>query len=267
MPKQTLKLTPPAKPAVPSPGAAAGLEIGLDEAGRGPILGPMVLAVVAIDAEAESALRALGVTDSKHFGAGPKAHATRTALVKEVQARAAHIELAVIEVAEIDARTRRGELNRLEQEVALRLLARAPTGARIVADGERIFAPLTRHYPHLRAENKADQSSIAVAAASLCAKVRRDELWLQIRERYQAEFGELLTGFAGGGYLNEATRCFLRAYCARYRRIPPEGRASWPWDFVAELLAPELVPSDSADSADSARTPTLRASLTLPGLS
>ena len=216
----------------------------------------MVLACVALDPEAATALQQLGVTDSKRFGAGAKAHTVRAALVKEVQARALHVEVLVIEVAEIDARTRRGELNRLEQEVALQLLGRAPTATRIVADGERIFAPLTRHYPHLRAENKADQSCIAVAAASLCAKVRRDELWQQICTRYRDEFGDQLSGFAGGGYLNEATRCFLRAYCARYRRIPPEGRASWPWDFVAELLSPE--PSE-------ARMPSLRTPLSLPG--
>ena len=238
--------------------AAAELEIGLDEAGRGPILGPMVLACVALDAAATDALQALGVTDSKRFGAGPKAHAIRSALVDEIHTRARHVEIWVVEVDEIDARTRRGELNRLEQEVALQLLGRAPTAARIIADGERIFAPLGHHYPHLRAENKADQSCIAVAAASLCAKVRRDQLWHEIKARYEAEFAEHLTGFAGGGYLNAATRCFLRAYCARYRRIPPEGRASWPWDFVAELLEAE-------PSGPGARTPSMRTTLELPG--
>ncbi len=234
------------------------MEIGIDEAGRGPILGPMVLACVALDEMATTALHGLGVTDSKRFGAGAKAHAVRAALVEEIYARARHIEVWVIEVAEIDARTRRGELNRLEQEVALQLLDRAPPAARIIADGARIFAPLGRHYPHLRAENKADQSCIAVAAASLCAKVRRDELWHQIKARYETEFGELLSGFAGGGYLNDATRGFLRAYCARYRRIPPEGRASWPWDFVAEHLDLEAAAGD--------RCPSLRVNLELPGL-
>lgn len=257
-PDPKLPLGPAAAVAPRARIAATELEIGLDEAGRGPILGPMVLACVALDQEATDALQALGVTDSKRFGAGAKAHASRAALVEQVHARARHVEIWVIEVAEIDARTRRGELNRLEQEVALQLLGRAPPAARIIADGERIFAPLGRHYPHLRAENKADLSCIAVAAASLCAKVRRDELWHAIKARYEAEFGALLSGFAGGGYLNDVTRGFLRAYCARYRRIPPEGRASWPWDFVAEHL-------DTEEDAASARIPTLRSSLALPG--
>jgi ribonuclease HII len=228
--------------ALPPP-ILAELEIGVDEAGRGPILGPMVLACVALDGAAQESLRALGVTDSKRFGAGPKAHAARAALVQKVHAHARHVAVAVIEVDEIDVRTRRGELNKLEQEVALRLLGDAPAATRIVADGARIFAPLRHHYPHLQAENKAELSSVAVAAASLCAKVRRDELWESICARYRDEFGAHLQGFAGGGYLNDATRRFLRAYCARYRRIPPEGRTSWPWDFVAELLPAESLPA------------------------
>lgn len=257
--KQSVNQMPLLPLGAPAAASVAELELGLDEAGRGPILGPMVLACVAIDPRAESALRALGVADSKQFGAGAKAHARRAALVEQIYIHAAHVELAIIEVGEIDVRTRRGELNRLEQEVALRLIGSAPPCSRIIADGQRIFAPLSRHHPHLHAADKADQSSIAVAAASLIAKVRRDELWLQIQARYKDEFGELLGGFAGGGYLNDATREFLRAYCARYRRIPPEGRASWPWDFVAELLAPECL-------HEGERAPTLRGNLPLPGL-
>lgn len=219
--------------------AAPALQLGIDEAGRGPILGPMVLAAVALTDDAAATLAALGVTDSKRFGAGAKAHATRSALVEEVQKLASHIEVVEIEVAEIDARTRRHELNRLEQEVAAQLIRRAPPVVRIVADGARIFAPLRASFPHLISENKADATHVCVAAASLCAKVRRDQLWQQICDRYRDEFGEHLSGYAGGGYLNDATRRFLQAYCARYHRIPPEGRASWPWDFVAELLTPE----------------------------
>ena len=79
-----------------------------------PILGPMVLSCVALDAQAEGALRALGVADSKQFGAGLKAHAARSALVQHIHAHARHIELVVIEVEEIDARTRRGLLYDLD---------------------------------------------------------------------------------------------------------------------------------------------------------
>jgi ribonuclease HII len=105
---------------------------------------------------------------------------------------------------------------------------------------------------------------VAVAAASLIAKVRRDELWLAICRRYQPEFEELAEGHAGGGYCNAATRRFLRAYCTRYRCLPPEGRRSWPWDFVADVL-PELATS-AAPPAPTTAFDALDDTLELPGL-
>lgn len=228
-----------AKPAQPK---AQTIQLGLDEAGRGPILGPMVMACVVLDADATAVLAELGVTDSKRFGAGQKAHAARQALCEPIRKHALHVGVVVIEVAEIDARTACGQLNHLEREHAERLICAAPLAHRIVADGLRLFAPLRTRFPHLEALDRAESQNVAVAAASLVAKVRRDELWSEICQRYQAEFSEHLAGFAGGGYCNEATRRFLRAYCARYRRPPPEGRRSWPWDFAADLLDGEFLP-------------------------
>lgn len=236
-----------AKPIQPAP-----IELGLDEAGRGPILGPMVMACVVLDVDATQALSQLGVTDSKRFGAGKKAHAARQALCEPIYQRALHVGVAVIEVSEIDARTACGQLNHLEREHAERLICAAPLAHRIVADGVRLFAPLRTRFPHLEAMDRAESHNVAVAAASLVAKVRRDELWEAICRRYEPEFSEHLTGFAGGGYCNDATRRFLRAYCARYRCPPPEGRRSWPWDFAADLLDSEFLRS--------------RETLTLPGL-
>ena len=214
-------------------------ELGLDEAGRGPMLGPMVMAVVALTPKAAEELAALGVTDSKRFGAGEKAHHKRQALVTEIASRALHVEVAVVEVAEIDEYVRAGRLNHLERRVAEELFGRAPRCERIFADGKRLFQPLQRSMPGLRAEDKADSLFVSVAAASLCAKVRRDELWLAICERYRREFPDLFQGMAGGGYVNESTRRFLRAYVERYHHLPPETRRSWPREFLRDLLADE----------------------------
>ena len=226
---------------LPMPGltvvtAPVQAELGLDEAGRGPMLGPMVMAVVALSAAAASELAALGVTDSKRFGAGEKAHHKRAELVRRVESLALHVEVAVIDVAEIDAHVEKGLLNHLERRVALELIGRAPRCGRVVAGGKRLFEPLVRSVPALVAEDKADARFVSVAAASLCAKVRRDELWLAICERYRPAFPGLLEGMAGGGYVNEATRRFLRAYAEKYGRLPEETRTSWPAEFVADLL-------------------------------
>jgi ribonuclease HII len=215
------------------------LTIGLDEAGRGPILGPMVMACVAIRERSCRALVRAGVTDSKLFGSGAAAHATRSELVPQILDLAEHVVIDVIDVAEIDRRASRGELNRLEQERARFMLERSPPAQRIVADGERLFAPLRQTYPLLEAVNHGESCHVAVAAASILAKVRRDQIWDKICRRYEPHFGAL----SGGGYVNEPTRRFLRAYCQRHRSIPPEGRQSWPWTFVSDLL-------DRTDSTD-----------------
>jgi ribonuclease HII len=146
----------------------------------------------------------------------------------------------VIDVAEIDRRCRDNGLNRLEQEHAARLIRRAPTCRRIVCDGERLFKPLAATWAHLEALNNGESQHAAVAAASIVAKVRRDQLWAKIRARYAPEFGTLVEH--GGGYTNAATRAFLRAYIARYRHLPPEARRSWPWDFARDLLGERFDP-------------------------
>jgi hypothetical protein len=46
----------------------------------------------------------------------------------------------------------------------------------------------------------------------------------------------------GGGYVNAATRTFLRAYIRRYKSLPPEARRSWPWEFARDLLGKRFDP-------------------------
>jgi ribonuclease HII len=212
--------------------------IGIDEAGRGPILGPLVMGAVALAPRKAAALTRAGVCDSKAFGAGPDAHATRTALCPRILEAAEAWTLVVIDVGEVDRFTRRGGLNQLEQREAARMLLRLPPGDRIFADGKRLFSPLQKRWPQLRAVDHGEEAHVAVAAASVLAKVRRDELFLRIDSRYRHEFGAL----AGWGYVNEGTRRFLRSYIERYRGLPPEARRSWPWDFALDLLPPGFDP-------------------------
>ena len=214
------------------------LTLGIDEAGRGPILGPMVLAAVALAPRRAAALTRAGVCDSKLFGAGETVHEARSALAERIHHEAEFVRLRVVEVAEIDRRTRLGQLNVLEQEHAAELIAQAPRARRIVCDGHKLFKPLCALHPHLEARDRGEEHHVAVAAASIVAKVRRDELFMTIAARYRDDFGEI----RGWGYLNAATRRFLRAYIERHRALPPEGRRSWPWYFARDLLGEEFDP-------------------------
>jgi ribonuclease HII len=213
-------------------GRRSKLTIGIDEAGRGPAIGPRVLAGVALDTAAARALSRAGLADSKAFGAGEAACARRAELAAQVRARARFVAVEVVDVATVDARVLNGELNALERDVARRLLAGAPAADRVIADGHRLFAPMAAHVPGLQALDGAEARHAAVAAASVIAKDERDRAFAAIAARYHAEFGEL----RGGGYVNDATRAFLRAYATRYRRLPPEARRSWPHPYLDGLL-------------------------------
>ncbi len=214
---------------------------GVDEAGRGPILGPMALAVVVLDRKATTALTKLGVQDSKRFGAGAKAQEQRAALTTHIHQHAKAWACELVSVQIIDEHTFRGQLNRLEQDVALQLLRRlgASLEAAIICDGANLFRPLQRHYPKLQAVNDGESHHVAVAAASIIAKHARDTAFAEICSRYEPEFGPI----AGGGYANAATRRFLGAYAQARGGLPPEARKSW----GAEKLPPELTQLSLAD--------------------
>src|ERR1700733_10464104 len=69
------------------------LTLGIDEAGRGPSVGPMVIAAVALDSRSAAALTRAGLCDSKTYGAGDDAHATRSSLAQQIRARARFVAL------------------------------------------------------------------------------------------------------------------------------------------------------------------------------
>jgi ribonuclease HII len=211
-----------------------GRTIGVDEAGRGPILGPMALAVVAVDEAGAAALLRLGVQDSKRFGADARGQARRAALAAEIPAHALACRSALVDVEVIDAHTRQGRLNHLERATAEALLVEiaACPEDQIICDGAALFGPLAARYPGLLAVNQGESAHVAVAAASILAKHARDEAFAAIAARYEPEFGRL----GGGGYINAATRRFLSAYQARYGDLPPEARRSWGAPAAPELF-------------------------------
>ncbi len=195
--------------------------LGIDEAGRGPILGPMVVAGVLINEDLEAEFLKIGVRDSKRFS-GPQAKTRRAALAVVIREKSLAVAVRVLTPAEIDAEN----LGDLERRAALSIIHEVrevrPLQT-VMADGRSIFGRLAKTVPNFCAEDKADSRYIAVAAASIVAKDLRDRLFEEIRSRYAPEFG----AFAGGGYPNEATLSFLAAYRARHGDLPPEARRKW----------------------------------------
>ncbi len=241
-PSEVPPLPPPVTPtsADPRPRAARASKhvFGVDEAGRGPILGPMALAVVVLDRKSTTALTRLGVQDSKRFGSGPRAQEARADLAAQIHQRAIAWACELVSPEIIDEHTFRGQLNRLEQDVALQLLRRlgATLECAIICDGANLFRPLQQHFPRLQAVNDGESCHVAVAAASIVAKHARDAAFAEICSRYEPEFGPV----TGGGYANAATRKFLAAYAEARGGLPPEARKSWGAEKIRDPESTQL---------------------------
>ncbi len=189
--------------------AAPGLVAGVDEAGRGPLAGPVVAAAVILND-----LKPIkGLADSKVLTAR-----RREALAEEILAKALCCSVAQASAAEVD------RLNILQ--ATMLAMQRAVAGLRllphrVVVDGNRVPC---MSMP-VAAVVKGDARVAAISAASILAKTHRDRLCLQLHEAFPTY------GFADHkGY---ATAEHLRALqqlgpCAEHRRSFAPVRAAMP---------------------------------------
>jgi len=202
---------------------AGGREVaGLDEAGRGPVLGPMVLCGVVMREGDLSFLLESGVRDSKLL-----TPSRREKLAPLIKARALRFRLLELQPREIDEALEKGvNLNELEARGFARLLNELrPERAYLDSPDPNpdLFRRRLLRYlevePELVVENSADRKYRVVGAASILAKVRRDERLRELRERY----GEL-----GSGYSHDPlTLRFLRQWLEDHGDLPPFARRSW----------------------------------------
>lgn len=146
---------------------------GVDEVGRGALFGPVVAAAVVLPQESEAPLAALGVKDSKRLTARK-----REALVGSIQAKAHCFALGIASVHEID------RMNILQAS----LLAMKRAVSRLSDKPELCLVDGNQKIPHLDIAQqtlvKGDQTCLAIAAASILAKVWRDTLIMRLAERY-----------------------------------------------------------------------------------
>ena len=175
------------------------LVCGVDEAGRGPLAGPVFAAAVILDNQAAIE----GVADSKRLAPG-----RREALALEIRARAVAWAVASASVEEID-RLNILRASLLAMRRAVCSLAIRPR--QVLVDG--------RHCPDLdcpvRAIVRGDATVAAISAASILAKVERDAVMIELNRRYPGY------GFdVHKGYPTPAHLAALRAHgvCDVHRR-------------------------------------------------
>ena len=176
-----------------------GLLAGVDEAGRGPLAGPVVAAAVILDARNPIA----GLADSKKLTA-----LRREKLYDEIHAKALCCSIALASVEEID------RLNILQ--ATLLAMKRAVEGLRlkpnkVLVDGNRL-PTLT-----IRAEAiiKGDALVPAISAASILAKVYRDRWCVEFDLQYP-QYG--FAGHKGYGTAEHLAALRLHGACPQHRR-------------------------------------------------
>jgi len=197
-----------------------GVVLGIDEAGRGCVIGPMVICGVLADEGANKLFVQLGVKDSKQLSPG-----RRNALRPHILSIIRNYRLVEVEPFEIDQSLATTGLNVLEAHKMAAMIAHfQPSKAIVDAPGRggsygRLLSHLLPSHIEIVSENHADKAYPVVSAASILAKLRRDELIGHLHQEY---------GDFGSGYsFDKKTIAFLKVWCEKYHTLPECVRSSW----------------------------------------
>ena len=200
--------------------------LGLDEAGRGPVLGPMVVAGIVIPEKKEKIIERMGVKDSKRIT--PK---RRTVLYRKLT-KMFDYETVEISAKDIDLLRAKGvNLNQIEKLAMMRIMAKLKAD-RVIIDSldikegrlEDEMQKFVGNDTEVIAEHKADDKYLVVGAASIIAKTRRDEIISQINKEYVKATGDK-NGIGSGYPSDPKTKKFLENYT--YDEMPDFVRRSW----------------------------------------
>ena len=193
------------------------LLLGIDDAGRGPVVGPMILAGCLVDEHIEEELRTLGVRDSKQL-----TQKRREFLDEVIKEKSFDHEIVALSASEIDSGIAGGtNLNELEAIACAKIIDKI--NARSKSTDPKIKIKVVIDCPSnsvlkwtdilktyikdlsnldISCEHKADQNHISVSAGSILAKSQREREMDKLRKRYGAELGS--------GYSSDpATKKFL----------------------------------------------------------
>jgi ribonuclease HII len=196
--------------------------LGIDEAGRGPVIGPMVICGFLIREDRLDLLKKLNDKDSKALSRD-----RREELVEPLREMAEDVILKIIPPKRID----RENLNSIELKVTADIIGETlpsalyldvPTNPSGIANYRRLLLYMleTKHLEirDIHLENGADEKYPVVGAASILAKTRRDSIIGALQKRY---------GDFGSGYpADRRTITFLERYGAG-GSLPPIVRRKW----------------------------------------
>ncbi len=196
---------------------------GLDEAGRGPVIGPMIITLYVLPEDEVWRLAEIGVRDSKELSPSQ-----REGLFDQLMGLAHSIAIAEVSVSEINLAMDRGvKLTRLEAMVSAYLIDLLKpdlvyidaASVNIERYCSSIKARLKSRKTSLRCLHRADKAFPIVSAASIISKVVRDRAIRELSKTY----GEI-----GSGYPSDPkTLSFLKEWISKHGSPPPIVRKRW----------------------------------------
>ncbi|HML03751.1 MAG TPA: ribonuclease HII [Candidatus Bathyarchaeia archaeon] len=198
---------------------------GVDDAGRGSIIGPLVIAGVVLEENDLPKLIALKVRDSKLLSAK-----RREELSRAIRRLVPKYHVEKLPPAEIDkvveSHIKLQKLNRLEAQTMAKVIEMLKPDKAYVDASDVIEARYKEHIkerllynPEIISEHKADRNYPIVSAASIIAKVERDDAIAELSHRY----GEM-----GCGYPTDPqTLAFLENWLKKHIDYPDFVRKSW----------------------------------------
>lgn len=193
---------------------------GVDEAGRGSVMGPLVVGTVFV--EDDSVLRDIGVKDSKKLT--PK---RREAMYEAITEAVPYWDVVIATAADVDSRREEMSLNEVELRMFAEAVSSQPRDA-VYADcpdvnevsfTERLSKLLSPDVTVV-AKHKADDTYPVVSAASIVAKVTRDRMLDDIRREYDVNIG---SGYPSDHY----TMDFIAQWIKDNGKAPEHVRCSW----------------------------------------
>jgi ribonuclease HII len=200
---------------------------GLDEAGRGPVIGPLVICIASVDEEREGELIEMGVDDSKKL-----TFEKREELYPQVR-NLCECRVRKIGAAELNERMGRESLNLIEAR-EMGKLAEGLEGNLFIdlpeRNAEKFLMKAGLLGREVVAEHKADAKYPVVGAASIVAKVMRDRDILKLKE---------VAGEIGSGY--PADERTINALKNPEIRKKLEGHIRTRWSTMERILNPTLL--------------------------
>ena len=203
--------------------------VGIDEAGKGPVIGPMCIAGVKIEEKKSNTLKNLGVADSKKVSPKKREH-----LASQIKRYADDIFIFEVSPQQIDELRKVMTMNEIMVVCFSQVLDNLQPDKAFVdaADinaerfGRKLLDSYSKKHPNkaeqieIVSKHKADTMYPVVSAASIIAKVRRDELVAQMREEIGIDFGS--------GYPSDPkTKKFLADWVKEHNSLPDIVRHSW----------------------------------------